>query len=357
MGLDRLLNGDYFRWLPRIQRTSPRFAQRAPKVVPVICCIPGSEIWSLRLAVAFLAHLAQGGHITDRLGNRVVGRSAGSPFNFDHIRGGPLLWVPRLVGTGHVFIGYTVCPGFSRVAAEFPWWQGTRFCTPGYDYFHDGLNYAHVPVDMAPHAYVPVSVSGLDAAAWTQPAQRAVLLYPDPVEQAVIYFHRCRSHSARAYNTLGGRRVADWTFRDFFFQHALPSYAKIFISYQAMASRMPGSVSLVPYGRMVEHPAETLASVLSHLTATRRDWPMIEDAVALARREHLTAVETELGRSLDRRRRSSRGRDVRAEEAFPKDLDPGLRREGLAFLESLGIDIRHFESSRGVAPNSGMNAA
>jgi hypothetical protein len=357
MSLDRLLNGDYFGWLPRLQRASPRFAQQAAKVVPIISCVPGSAIWSLRFATAFLAHLAQGGHVTDRLHNRVVGRPEGPAFNFDHVRGGPLLWAPRLVDSSHLFIGYSVCPGFSKIAAEVPWWQSTRFCTPGYDYFHDGLNYAHVPVDMAPHAYVSVSVSGLDAAAWTQPAQRAVLLYPDPVEQAVAYFQQCRNHPMRAYNTLGGRRVADWAFRDFLFQHALPSYAKIFISYQTMAGRMPGSVSLVPYERMLERPAETLASVLSHLTPTQRDWPMIEDAVVLARQEHLAAVERELGRALDRRRRSGRGNDVRADEGFRKELDPALRLEGLAFLESLGLDVRHFEPSRDAVTDSGMNAA
>ena len=58
--------------------------------------------------------------------------------------------------SGHLFVGHTVCPGFSKIVASIPWWQDTRFCAPGYDYFGDGLDYTQVPVDMAPHAHARV---------------------------------------------------------------------------------------------------------------------------------------------------------------------------------------------------------
>ena len=51
---------------------------------------------------------------------------------------------------------------------------------------------------LAPHTTVPVSVRGLDAAAWAEPRQRAVLVYSDPLEQAVSYFNFCRNHFAPA---------------------------------------------------------------------------------------------------------------------------------------------------------------
>lgn len=352
MLLDRLLKAGSSLF-PRFQRASRRRARRPAKVVPVIAGIPGSDVWFLRFALAFLAHLGQGGHVTDRLRNRVVGRPGGRPFNFDHLAGGPLLWAPNLVRSGHLFIGHTVCPGFSRIAERVPWWQDTRFCAPGYDYFHDGLDYRQVPVDMAPHAYVAVPANGLDAAAWTEPAQRAVLLYPDPVEQAAFYFRYCRDHRMPAYNTLDGRRLADWPFADYLFGHALPSYAKVFISYQAMAAERPGTVSILPHHQLAERPAETLVAMLAHLSAKPRQWPAIDDAVDLARREHRVAIEAELGRPLDRarRRRHRQGPEVR-EEPMREQLDPGVHREALEYLASLGLDLRYFRSAADVGASS-----
>lgn len=339
------------RWL---RRPSPRFARHVAKIVPVVACIPGSEILSLRYAAAFLAHLAQGGGISDRSRDRDGSDRAGTSFNFDHFRGGPLLWAPGLLASGHLFIGHTICPGFSKVASEYSWWQDTRFCTPGYDYFHDGWNYAHVPVDMAPHAYASVSVSGMEAAAWSERAQRSILLYSDPVAQAVAYYHFCRNHPSRRYSMLGGQRIRDWAFRDFFFQHALPSYARMFLTYQIMADRVPGSVLLLPYERLQEHPAKTLASVFAHLGASRCDLPLIDEAVACARPERLASVN---GRLVDRRRLDALNGNLQTEKAFLKKLDPGLRREGLEFLEALGVDAGYFPQSCGMDAVSRTSAA
>ena len=76
-----------------------------------------------------------------------------------------------------------------------------------------------------------------------------------------------------------GRRLADWEFRDYLFKYALPSYAKLFVSYQAMATALPGAVSIVSHRLLIDRPAETLASMLSHMTGKQRDWPMVEEAV------------------------------------------------------------------------------
>lgn len=330
---------------PRYRRAARRRARRDAKVVPIIASIPGSDVWFLRYTLAFLLHLDQGGHITDRLRNRVVGNPSGPAFNFDHLRGGPLLWAPRAVRSGHLFIGYTSCPGFRRIAAKFPWWQATPYCAPGYDYFHDGMDYAQVPVDMAPHAYVTTSVKSMEDAAWRGKAQRSVLVYPDPVEQAASYFNYARGDLRPAVNTLEGRRLADWPFRDYLIEHAVPSYAKLFISYQAMAAEVPGSVSLVAQRQLQERPAETLAEILNHITGKARSWPMIEEAVDLARKEHLAAIEVELGRSLDRARRRRKASPARPAPAVPDFRDPALRRDALALMEKLGVDSRHFTSA------------
>lgn len=355
MTLHRLLKSGSF-LVPRLRWTSPRHARRTVTAVPVLACIPGSDVWFLRFALAFLAHLREGGCIADRLHGRIAGNPAGRPFNFHHMTGGPLLWAPSLVRSGHLFIGHATCPGFSKIAATVPWWRDTQFCAPGYDYFREGLNYAQVPVDMAPHAYARVSVSKLDAAAWVRPAQRAVLVYPDPLEQAGAYFNYGRNHVASAYNTLAGRRLTEWTFRDYLFQQALPSYAKIFISYQAMASAVPRSVSIVPHAQLLARPASTLASMLSHLADAPQDGPMIEDAVRLARREHLAAVERELGRPLDGTRRRRTRTLAIPEEILLEQRDPDLRREALAFLASLGVDPRYFAPAPDMAAKSRLKS-
>jgi hypothetical protein len=328
--------------LHRLLRTFPRRARRAVTILPVIGCIPGGGVWYLRFAFAFLAHLTQGGQVTDRLSGRIVGNPSGRPFNFDHLRGGPLFWAPHLVDSGHLFIGHTVCPGFNRISSKVPWWATTPFGARRYDYLHEGFDYGHVPVDLAPHAFVPVSVDAVDAAAWSKPRQRAVFVHGDPLEQAAIYFGFCRDDTRPPYNRLDGVRVADWSFDDYLFRHALPSYAKVFVSYQAMADAVPGSVRIMAHSAPFERPAETLASMLLHLTGKEQPGTMIADAVALARREHIAALEVELGGRLD----GKRLRNARPDEAaLRRTKDDGLRREALAFLAARGIDASRFPSS------------
>jgi hypothetical protein len=337
--------------LQRILPTSPRYARRPVKVLPIIACLPGEDVWFLRLALAFLSHLRQGGHVTDRLTGRLVGNQTGRPFNFDHLRGGPLFWLPGLVGSGHVFIGHTICPGFGRISSEFAWWADTPFCAPGYDYLHDGIDYGHVPVDLAPHAFVPVAVRDIEAAAWAEPRQRAVFVPGDPVNQAAAYFSYCRAHPRPAYRRLDGRPLADWSFRDYLLRHALPSYAKVFVSYQAMARAVPGSIRIVTREALLEQPTATLGSILSHLTGGIPQPTIIAAAVDLARRNHITALELELGRRLD----GSRARHNGAAHAQPQPAvedasDPGLRHEALALLVSMGVDMACFPAPLPVSP-------
>ena len=73
MALSQLLKEGRLRLLPGRRRASPRQARQAARIVPAIGCIPGSEVWFFRFAIAFLAHLGQGGQIVDRLSGRIVG--------------------------------------------------------------------------------------------------------------------------------------------------------------------------------------------------------------------------------------------------------------------------------------------
>lgn len=297
--------------------------------------MPGEDVWFLRFAIAFLSHLQQGGRLTNALTGRRVGSLKGRPFNFDHLRGGPLFWLPGLMSSGHLFIGHTLCPGFGRISGQFSWWADTPFCAPGYDYLHDGLDYSHVPVDLAPHALATVSVGDVDAAAWTEPRQRAVLVHGDPVKQAVAYFRSYRDHLRPAWRRDDGQ-AADRPFRDYLFRHALPSYAKLLVSYQAMARAVPDSVRIVTQDELLEQPAATLSSILSHLTGGSQQPNFLAAATELASREHIEALEKELGRRLN----GSRGRGAGSvpQSVEEEARDPGLRREALALLTSMGVD-------------------
>lgn len=335
----------------RMLRALARRAHRPVKILPVVACVPGTDVWFLRFTFAFLSHLQQGGHVVDRLSGRCIGDPAGPSFNFDHVSGGPLLWAPDLVPFRHLFIGHTVCPGFNRISSEISWWASTPFSTPGYDYLHDGMNYGHVPVDLGPHAFVSVSVGDVDAAAWTHTGQRMVFVYGDPVEQAVGYYDYCRNQVRPAHSRLGERPLADWPFHEYLFQHALPSYAKMFVSYQAMAEAVPGAVHIVAEDALRAEPSRILSSVLSHLKLDRWQPAMIDAVVDLSRREHIMAIEREIGRRLTSTRGSRKAATGSvSERAVGAARDPSLRREALTLLASLGVNTTYFRASPVSAP-------
>lgn len=332
--------------LERMLRALTRPPHRPVKVLPVVACVPGADVWFLRFALAFLSHLQQGGHIVDRLNGRCVGDLAGPAFNFDHVSGGPLLWAPDLVPSRHLFVGHTVCPGFNRISSKFDWWARTPFPASGYDYLHDGMNYASVPVDLAPHAFVAVSVSEVDAAAWTHAGQRMVLVYCDPVEQAVTAFnHRWTEGRRGAYGRGGQWPPAERNFREYLFQHSLPRYAKTMISYQAMAKAVPGAIRIVEEDALRAEPARHLSSVLSHLNLDCWQSDLIDAIAELSRREHIVAIEKELGRGLINSRRHRRtATPSRTEMVVTAAGDAGLRREALSALASMGVDTSCFRT-------------
>jgi hypothetical protein len=112
-----------------------------------------------------------------------------------------------------------------------------------------------------------------------------------------------------------------------------------------MATEVPGSVMIIPHQRVRDCPTETVASMLWHLAGARQDCPLLVDAIDLARREHLAAVEVALGRPLDRRRRArSLHTSKTGDEVLHGARDPGVRREGLALLASLGVASENFST-------------
>ncbi|TAJ39958.1 MAG: hypothetical protein EPO55_10760 [Reyranella sp.] len=310
----------------------------AIKKLPILATIPRSGTWFLRYAVSFLIHLDRGGCVKDRLTGEVVGRPSGLPFDFPGFRGGPLFHAQHSMPHDHLFIGHTVCPGFAGSVTDLGWWGKTAFHVPGYDYLHEGLNYAWTPIDLADDvAYTPLSVPALDRSAAVGRSAPMALVYRNPLAQAASYFRYCVGHPDRAYNTLDGQPLARVPFRDYLFGSALPSWAKQFVSFQAMAAWHRGLVRLVPYEHLMDRPVEILADLLNHLQGTARcDWRNLHHAVRLARREHLRAIETELGRSLDGTRAAniSHMRSGRFEET----LHDRLRDEVIQQLQWMGVD-------------------
>lgn len=316
--------------------------QRTIKSLPVVAAAPGSAITFLRFAIAFAAHLGRGGAISDKLRNTTVGKPSGRNFNFHHMRGGPLFWLPNVVPTNYLFVGHTTCPGFSRLPNKPAWWSETRFVTPGFDYLHESINYALVPVDLAPRPYVSVSVRDIEASAW-KAQQRTILFAQDPIEQAMGYFLNSRSHTAATHHTLDGRRLSEWRFRDYLFAHALPSYAKFIYTYEAMSRSAPGTVIILPHEDLITRPADALTALLTHLGGKVPDPAIVEKAVNLARWDHLAAVEAELGRSLQRsRRRRGGAADTGDGDVIEEANDPALRRDVEERLASLGLSSLPF---------------
>lgn len=98
--------------------------------LPVLSTIPRSGTWFLRYAISFLSHLDRGGRIDDRITGKVAGHSSGTPFDFRRFAGGPLFRVRSTMRSEHMFIGHTVCPGFSGLAGDYAWWAKTPFTFP-----------------------------------------------------------------------------------------------------------------------------------------------------------------------------------------------------------------------------------
>ena len=319
--------------------------------------MPGADLWFLRFAFSFLSHLEQGGHVVDRLSEQCFGNPDGPPFNFDHVSGGPLLWVADLPSR-HLFIGHTVCPGFNRISSKFDWWAKTAFVAPGYDYLHDGMNYRHVPVDLGPHAFVSVSVEDVDAAAWTLSEQRMVFVYCDPIAHALGSFNNNQKRLRSAHIQPGERLPTDLRFHEYLFQQALPSYAKLFLSYQAMAEAVPGAVHIVAEDALRAEPARMLPTVLSHLNLGHWQSALIDAVVKLSRREHVVAIEKEFGLSQTRSRGSRRiAAPPTPETVVATASDPGLRREALTSLASMGVNTAYFQALPVQAPLQGIVAS
>jgi hypothetical protein len=91
-------------------------------------------------------------------------------------------------------------------------------------------------------------------------------------------------------------------------------------------------------------PVEVLAGILDHLSGAPRERPALADAVWLARREHMKAIESELGRSLDGTRidRGSHITQATPGRSDPR-IDPQTRSTAMAFLDRRGLDIGLFE--------------
>lgn len=312
--------------------------------LPILATIPRSGTWFLRYCIAFVCHLERGGRIDDRLTGRIYGNSSGLQFDFRAFKGGPLFRTQGLLPGKHLFIGHTVCPGFDARIAGAHWWTTTPFHVSGYDYFHEGMDYHQVPVDLAPYDSAPVRVAALERAAKKGTAGPIVLVYRNPIDQARSYMRYCENHRDSTYNSLSGRPLSTVPFREYLLDHALPSYAKQFISFQALAGRFPGRVLLVPYEHLEREPVEVLADILDHLTRTARRWPALGDAVQLARREHMQAVEKELGRSLDGTRKNGSSHITRP-KGGPADtwIDERTRLDVVAMLQRMGVSTDLFE--------------
>jgi hypothetical protein len=312
--------------------------------LPVLATIPRSGTWFLRYVVSFLAHLDRGGRVDNHLTGMIVGDPHGAPFDFAHFNGGPLFSMQGTLPADHMFVGHTVCPGFTPLASMHSWWHRTTFHVPGYDYLHEGMDYGFTPVDLAPYPHAPLKVAALERAACKGRGARIALVYRNPMDQAASYYWYCQNHRDATYNSINGRLLSGIPFDDYLFEFALPSYAKQFLSYQQMAVRHPALVRLFSYEKLMADPLPGMTAIIDHLDGTPRTRPALADAVRLAQRDHLKAVERALGRSLDGSRRSRFGH---MRKSFMRAADSrcaaATRERAIDTLGRLGIDTTLFD--------------
>ncbi|HYD04595.1 MAG TPA: sulfotransferase domain-containing protein, partial [Reyranella sp.] len=318
------------------------FGWRRSRPLPVLATIPRSGTFFIRYAVSFYCHLKRGGRVTDRLTGQSFGDPAGPPFDFERFRGGPLFQTRPALAVERMLIGHAVCPGFSRIAGDIPWWSGTPFHAAGYDYLNEGLNYRYTPVEFARGPFAVLDPDALEALPWTDERQRMVLVYREPVAQAQSYFQFCKNHVDPERRKLGGRWLEDIGFGEYLFEAALPSYAKLFVTYQQMAVCLPDQVRLVAYERLMQQPEPILAEILGFLDAdVALDGTVLHAATELARAEHLQAIERELNRSLDGTR-SSGSHIQRPRSAGSGTTDAALYARAADWLAEKGIDPDRF---------------
>jgi hypothetical protein len=158
-----------------------------------------------------------------RLTGRVVGPASGAAFDFEGFRGGPLFRVRGTLPMENLFIGHTVCPGFGTLGRNLGWWAEGRFHVPGYDYFHEGMNYRYTPVDLALQRYAPVRIAAMERAASRGRGGRIALVYRNPIDQAASYYRYCQEHRDPAYSMVDSRPLSRLPFRDYQFRFGLPS--------------------------------------------------------------------------------------------------------------------------------------
>jgi sulfotransferase family protein len=173
---------------------------------------------------------------------------------------------------------------------------------------------------------------------------RITFVYRNPLSPAASYFHYCREHKDPGYSVFKGRRLADVPLQDFLFEGGVVSYAKMFLSFQAMAAKDPARVCLTPYEQLMVDPVTVLADILDHLSERPGKWRWLPQAVSLARLEHLKAIELELGRSLDGTRNGGGSHMRQGSSTWSEPVsDSKLRPDTIALLRQMGVNTDLFE--------------
>lgn len=309
-----------------------------PHILNYLSTIPRSGTWFLRYAVSFVCHMHRGGWVRDRVTGERFGDPKGPDFDFKSFNGGPLFYSAEVFSPKFLFMGHTVCPGFSRIAGKAAWWRETAFHLPGYDYFRQGFDYRFTPVNLGPEIHTNLREEDIEEAPWQDARIRIALVYRNPLDQAASYYHYCINHSNASYSVLRDRPLADMPFADYLFDYALPSYAKQFLSFQEMAGHLPQSVRLFRYEDTVGGEGAHVLPLLEHLgllPSVRRT--MVCEAAHLARSEHLKRIEKEIGHSLDSFQ-SKGGTHMRHGASWTSLFDAAMQSQAQACLHGLGVD-------------------
>ena len=197
----------------------------------------------------------------------------------------------------------TRCARVSQISrSEFDWWSKTDFHVPGYDYLHEGHELSTTRRSNLRKTSTRRSrIKALEQAPHRRGRSATLaLVYRNPLAQAASYFRYCHEACEADVQHVQGSAVRRYARSRLPVRAALYPPTQAVHLLQAMAVRDPGLVRLVPYEHLMAKPEEVLAEPpRSPLGDVWQRLGKPSPAVHLARREHLKAVEAELGRSLD----------------------------------------------------------
>ena len=239
------------------------------------------------------------------------------------------------LGLDIMFISHTVCPGFYAYQGEWrSAWDRLTFRDPAYNWAMDLIN-------DRPHWYDP----GMNENA------RIVLIYRNPLDQAVSYFQYAQNHREgrkRHYRDEAGELRPLESAGDYLRHVGLESYVKQFLSFRIMRDYFPDRILMLSYESLLREARDGFFKILKHFghnPGLPQHHPRFSAALEASGMGAMKQLEDRLGRSLANDRLDPAERHVRdgAVGKWRRHLNPADIQAAIGFLKRFKISLEEFE--------------